>query len=130
MIGERTDTAQESGIQMFKWLQEHTDVEAYYVIDETSEDYAGIQHLDHVLRFGSEEHLHIAPQAQVLMCTHDIENIMPYKAAPGFWGYEDTTKIFLQHGVLGRKMWNIIVSIMNHHLIYLTSQATTRNEMS
>ena len=103
MIGERTDTAQESGIQMFKWLQEHTDVEAYYVIDETSEDYAGIQHLDHVLRFGSEEHLRIAPQAQVLMCTHDIENIMPYKAAPGFWGYEDTTKIFLQHGVLGRK---------------------------
>lgn len=103
MIGERTDTAQESGIQMFKWLQEHTDVEAYYVIDETSEDYAGIQHLDHVLRFGSEDHLRIAPQAQVLMCTHDIENIMPYKAAPGFWGYEDTTKIFLQHGVLGRK---------------------------
>src|SRR5699024_8816098 len=38
LIGERTDTAQDNGIQFFKWLQEHTKIEAYYVIDNTSKD--------------------------------------------------------------------------------------------
>ncbi|GEP83713.1 galactosamine-containing minor teichoic acid biosynthesis protein [Staphylococcus piscifermentans] len=103
MIGERTDTAQESGIQFFEWLQDHADAEVYYVIDGDSEDYQDIKDKNNVLRFGSDEHLKIAAQAKVLMSTHDVENIMPYKAAPDFWGYEDTIKIFLQHGVLGRK---------------------------
>ncbi|CAL29307.1 CDP-glycerol glycerophosphotransferase family protein [Staphylococcus carnosus] len=103
MIGERTDTAQESGIQFFEWLQQHTNADVYYVIDGDSEDYQDIKHMKNILRFGSDEHLKIAAQAKVVMSTHDIENIMPYKAAPEFWGYEDTIKIFLQHGVLGRK---------------------------
>lgn len=103
MVGERTDTAQESGIQFFEWLQQHTDADVYYVIDGDSEDYQDIKHMRNILRFGSDEHLKIAAQAKVVMSTHDIENIMPYKAAPEFWGYEDTIKIFLQHGVLGRK---------------------------
>src|SRR5699024_6278005 len=38
-----------------------------------------------------------------LISTHDLENILPYKTAKNFWGYENSVRIFLQHGVLGRK---------------------------
>lgn len=103
LVGERSNTAQDNGIVLFHWLRENTDVEAYYVIEEDSLDYPPIQHLDNVLVFGSPEHFAVAFRAGVLLCTHDIENILPYKPARGFFGYEHTKRIFLQHGVLGRK---------------------------
>ena len=103
LVGERSNTAQDNGIVLFHWLTENTNVEAYYVIDSDSLDYESIQHMKNVLIFGSPEHFHVAFRAGVLLCTHDIENILPYKPARGFFGYENTKKIFLQHGVLGRK---------------------------
>ncbi len=103
LVGERSNTAQDNGIVLFHWLRENTDIEAYYVIEEDSLDYEPIQHMKNVLVFGSREHFEVAFRAGVLLCTHDIENILPYKPASGFFGYENTKKIFLQHGVLGRK---------------------------
>jgi len=103
LIGERTDTAQDNGIQFFKWLQEHTKIEAYYVIDNTSKDYDRIKHLNNIVVFGSKKHFEVAAKANVLISTHDLENILPYKTARNFWGYENTLRVFLQHGVLGRK---------------------------
>lgn len=103
LVGERSNTAQDNGIVLFHWLRENTDIEAYYVIEEDSLDYEPIQHMKNVLVFGSPEHFEVAFRAGVLLCTHDIENILPYKPARGFFGYENTKKIFLQHGVLGRK---------------------------
>ncbi|ANU22585.1 CDP-glycerol glycerophosphotransferase family protein [Planococcus donghaensis] len=103
LMGERTNTAQDNGIVFFKWLQKHTTIEAYYVIEEDSTDYEHIKHLPNVLIFGSDRHFEIAFKAKVLLGTHDLENILPYKPAKGFFGYEETIKIFLQHGVLGRK---------------------------
>lgn len=103
LIGERTDTAQDNGIVLFKWLRSHTDVEAYYVIDEEASDYQKIKHLDYVITFGSRAHFEVISKAKVLLSTHDLENIVPYKTAAPFWHYKDTTKVFLQHGVLGRK---------------------------
>ncbi|MCM3610378.1 CDP-glycerol glycerophosphotransferase family protein [Planococcus sp. MERTA32b] len=103
LVGERSNTAQDNGIVLFHWLLENTDVEAYYVIEGDSLDYEPIQHLKNVLVFGSPKHFEVAFRAGVLLCTHDIENILPYKPARGFFGYENTKKIFLQHGVLGRK---------------------------
>ena len=103
LIGERSDTAQENGISLFKYLINHDEIDAYYVISEESKDYDRIKHLNNVLIFGSEEHFKVATQAGVLLCTHDFENILPFKPARGFFNYEDTIKVFLQHGVLGRK---------------------------
>ncbi|MBT2571227.1 CDP-glycerol glycerophosphotransferase family protein [Planococcus sp. ISL-110] len=103
LLGERTNTAQDNGIIFFKWLQENTTIESYYVIEEDSSDYEHIKHLQNVLIFGSDKHFEIAFKAKVLLGTHDLENILPYKPAKGFFGYEETVKIFLQHGVLGRK---------------------------
>src|SRR5699024_12436792 len=90
-------------ISLFKYLLNQDEINAYYVISEESKDYDRIKHLDNVLIFGSEEHFKIATQAGVLLCTHDFENILPFKPARGFFNYEDTIKVFLQHGVLGRK---------------------------
>ena len=103
LLGERTNTAQDNGIVLFDWLQENTEIDAYYVIDEESPDYAPLENHPKVLVFGSEKHFEIAIKAKVLLCTHDFENILPYKPARGFFGYEHTIKVFLQHGVLGRK---------------------------
>lgn len=103
LIGERTDTAQDNGIQFFKWLQQYTDIEAYYVIDSESNDYRRIKHLENVVLFGSKRHFEISAKANVLISTHDLENILPYKTARNFWGYENSVRVFLQHGVLGRK---------------------------
>ncbi|GAB3063725.1 CDP-glycerol glycerophosphotransferase family protein [Salinicoccus sesuvii] len=103
LLGERYDTAQDNGYAMFNWLKENTDIEAYYVIEDTAEDYKKIETEKNVLAFGSKAHFDIAFRAGVLLGTHDLENLMPYKTAQGFFHYEDTIKIFLQHGVLGRK---------------------------
>ena len=103
LIGERTDTAQDNGIQFFKWLQENTMIEAYYVIDNVSKDYDRIKYLNNIITFGSKKHFEIAAKANVLISTHDLENILPYKTARNFWGYENCLRVFLQHGVLGRK---------------------------
>jgi CDP-ribitol ribitolphosphotransferase / teichoic acid ribitol-phosphate polymerase len=103
LMGERYDTAQDNGIALFNWLRANTDINAYYVMEEDAEDYERVKDIPNVLRFGSPEHFTIAMKAKVLLGTHDLENILPYKPARGFFHYEDTIKIFLQHGVLGRK---------------------------
>src|SRR5699024_2875398 len=103
LIGERYNTAQDNGIVLFNLLQENTDIEAYYVIEGDSPDYEKIKHNPNVLIFGSQKHFNIAVKAKVLLGTHDLENILPYKPAKGFFHYENTYKVFLQHGVLGRK---------------------------
>lgn len=103
LIGERYNTAQDNGIVFFNWLRENTAVEAYYVIEDNNEDFELIRHNPHVVVFGSQQHFDVALKAKVLLGTHDLENILPYKPAAGFFGYEETYKVFLQHGVLGRK---------------------------
>ncbi|MDR5650338.1 CDP-glycerol glycerophosphotransferase family protein [Staphylococcus nepalensis] len=103
LIGERTDTAQDNGIQFFKWLQKYTNINAYYVIDEDSNDYDNVSNLNNIITFGSKKHFEVSSKANVLISTHDLENILPYKTAKNFWGYENSVRIFLQHGVLGRK---------------------------
>ncbi|GAA3729342.1 CDP-glycerol glycerophosphotransferase family protein [Salinicoccus jeotgali] len=103
LLGERYDTAQDNGYALFKWLKENTDIEPYYVIEDTAQDYQKIKNEKNVLAFGSELHYYVSFKAGVLLGTHDLENLLPYKTARGFFHYEDTIKVFLQHGVLGRK---------------------------
>lgn len=103
LVGERYDTAQDNGYAFYKYLREQTDINAYYTIESGAPDYYKIKSDPHVLVFGSAEHFDIAFKAGVLLGTHDLENLLPYKPARGFFNYEDTVKVFLQHGVLGRK---------------------------
>ena len=103
LVGERYDTAQDNGYAFYQYLKQHTDIKAYYVIEDTAVDYEKISDDPNVLAFGSKEHYQISFKAGVLLGTHDLENLLPYKPARGFFNYEATIKVFLQHGVLGRK---------------------------
>lgn len=103
LVGERYDTAQDNGYAFYKYLRENTDINAYYVIEDTAPDYRSISSDPNVLAFGSNAHYQISFKAGVLLGTHDLENLLPYKPARGFFNYEETIKVFLQHGVLGRK---------------------------
>lgn len=103
LVGERYDTAQDNGYAFYKYLRDHTPIEAYYSIESTAPDYDKIKVDPNVLAFGSKKHFEISFKAGVLLGTHDLENLLPYKPARGFFNYEDTVKVFLQHGVLGRK---------------------------
>lgn len=103
LVGERYNTAQDNGIVFFRWLLKNTSIDAYYVIDENASDYELIKDEENIIVFGSKQHFEIATKAGVLLGTHDLENLLPYKQAKGFFHYENTVKVFLQHGVLGRK---------------------------
>ncbi|QCT74485.1 CDP-glycerol glycerophosphotransferase family protein [Macrococcoides canis] len=126
LIGERKDTAQDNGIVFFQWLMNNTEIKAYYVIDANSKDYENIKDKKNVLTFGSLEHYKIAATAGVLICTHDLENILPYKTNKDFFGYEKTIKVFLQHGVLGRK--NVEYHKWNYELPFNLFNVSSKSE--
>src|SRR5699024_12769671 len=60
LFRSRTDTAQDNGIQFFKWLQKYTNINAYYVIDEDSNDYDNVSNLNNIITFGSKKHFEVS----------------------------------------------------------------------
>src|SRR5699024_6814788 len=103
LIGERPDTAQDTGYHFFKYCREHyPEKNVYYVIDADSDDVHNVEDLANVLYRGSLEHFKKASVAGVLIGSHDLEYILPIKGV-ALRSYKQAKKIFLQHGVLGRK---------------------------
>lgn len=103
LIGERPETAQDTGYHFFKYVRNnHPEIDAYYVIDEDSPDLKNIRGLGNVVYFGTMEHLKLATAATKFIGSHDLEYLLPTKAAD--WpSYQKGKRIFLQHGILGRK---------------------------
>ncbi|MBD8070557.1 CDP-glycerol glycerophosphotransferase family protein [Bacillus sp. PS06] len=103
IIGERPDTAQDTGYHFFKYCREHfPDKPIYYAIDPESRDVKNISSLGNVLYFGTFEHLKMTSLASTFIGSHDLDYFIPFKG-PTLRSYRKATKIFLQHGVLGRK---------------------------
>ncbi|WP_199880694.1 CDP-glycerol glycerophosphotransferase family protein [Bacillus massiliglaciei] len=104
LVGERPDTAQDNGYHFFRYLRKTLpDKEIYYVIDPNSLDKERlIDDSDHVLYIGSEKHIQKSLRASKLIGTHDLEYFLPFKGIQ-IKNYREATKVFLQHGVLGRK---------------------------
>ncbi|PKR77793.1 hypothetical protein CEY16_07630 [Halalkalibacillus sediminis] len=103
LIGERPDTAQDTGYHFFKHLREHhPEIEAYYVIEQDSEDEKNVARFGNVLHLGTDEHINKSLQASAFFCSHDIEYILPFKGKD-MVNYRNGLRVFLQHGVLGRK---------------------------
>lgn len=103
LIGERPDTAQDTGYHFFKYCRENfPEKEVYYVIDPSSKDIRNIEDLGNVILLGSEEHLKIAAITKVFIGSHDIEYFLPAKPFE-LYSYKKGKRVFLQHGVLGRK---------------------------
>ncbi|WP_251172300.1 CDP-glycerol glycerophosphotransferase family protein [Cytobacillus firmus] len=103
LVGERPDTAQDNGYRFFEYCRKkHPDLKIYYCIDPDSPDKRKLLELGQVLEIGSREHIEKSIRASVFIGTHDLDYILPYKGIK-FKNYREGKKIFLQHGVLGRK---------------------------
>ncbi|MCC3648540.1 CDP-glycerol glycerophosphotransferase family protein [Cytobacillus oceanisediminis] len=103
LVGERPDTAQDNGYRFFEYCRKkHPDLNIYYAIDSDSPDKQKLQELGQVLEIGSREHIEKSIRATVFIGTHDLDYILPYKGIK-FKNYREGQKVFLQHGVLGRK---------------------------
>ncbi|WP_146876977.1 CDP-glycerol glycerophosphotransferase family protein, partial [Halolactibacillus alkaliphilus] len=103
LIGERFDTAQDNGYHFFKYCRDnYPNLPIYYVIDTSSKDYNRIRNFGNVVKYGSDKHFNLLLRAKVFIGTHDFENILP---VPGQFldSFQQGIRIFLQHGVLGRK---------------------------
>lgn len=103
LIGERPDTAQDTGYHFFKFCREnYPEKNIYYVITADSPDRKNLQGLDNIITFGSMKHFKLAATADTFIGSHDVEYLLPTKAVD--WpNYQESKRVFLQHGVLGRK---------------------------
>ncbi|MGL5151395.1 MAG: CDP-glycerol glycerophosphotransferase family protein [Clostridium sp.] len=114
LMGERADTAQDNTFHVFKYVyQDRKDINAYYVIDKSSNDIKRLKNMKKIIKFGSLKHT-----LYLLSCKYSINS---YYEKPNMYTkeYKDITKyypefkknkkIFLQHGVIG-------VSRVNHVL--------------
>ncbi|WP_173915589.1 CDP-glycerol glycerophosphotransferase family protein [Halobacillus sp. Marseille-Q1614] len=103
LIGERPDTAQDTGYHFFKYCRENfPDMKVYYAIDSQSGDLENIEYLGNVLHIGTLEHYKISATATAFIGSHDLEYFLPAKAVE-FESFKNGKRVFLQHGVLGRK---------------------------
>ncbi|WP_053348551.1 CDP-glycerol glycerophosphotransferase family protein [Peribacillus butanolivorans] len=103
IVGERPDTAQDNGYQFFRFVRDnYPDIKIYYAIDPKARDKERLDNLDHVLDIGSRKHIEKSLRASKLIGTHDLEYFLPFKGIK-VKNYQKAHKVFLQHGVLGRK---------------------------
>jgi len=103
LIGERPDTAQDTGFHFFKYCREnYPEKRIYYVIKKDSKDMENVKRLGNVIAYGSMKHFKITALATVFIGSHDLEYILPTRESD--WpSYQEGQRVFLQHGVLGRK---------------------------
>ncbi len=103
LIGERPYKAQDNGYWFFRYLREHhPEVDAYYVIAETSPERANVEPLGNVVRFGSRDHIRLTLLADKVIGTHHPDFLYPLRTKE-FDRAVRATKVFLQHGVMGTK---------------------------
>ncbi|SDK14133.1 CDP-glycerol glycerophosphotransferase family protein [Sediminibacillus albus] len=103
LVGERPDTAQDTGYHFFKYCRTHyPDKEVYYVINRDSADRRNIEKFGNVLYNGSSAHLRMTALASAFIGSHDPDYFLPTKGAE-LYSFKKGKRVFLQHGVLGRK---------------------------
>ncbi len=103
LVGELPHRAQESGLQLFRYLREqHREIDAYYVIRDGSPDRRHLDGLDHVLIHGSPEHVEKALQAERIVSTHHPQYLYPTRH-PVFTRRARALRVFLGHGIMGPK---------------------------
>src|SRR5699024_10790532 len=103
LVGERANTAQDTGYHFFKYCREnHPNLDVYYVINSHSKDVKNIEKLGNVIYTGTLKHVRKASLANTFIGSHDLDNILPLKGLE-LDNYVYGRRIFLQHGVLGRK---------------------------
>lgn len=102
-IGERANTAQDTGYTFFKYVREHyPEKQVYYIIDKNSPDLNKVEKLGNVVYFGTEEHVRLIMKANKIISSHHPTYLYPNQTKSLTRSVKGT-KVFIQHGVLGVK---------------------------
>ena len=105
LVGERTDTAQDNGLHLFRHLRSvYPHLEAYYVIDTSSPQYERVRDLGNVVAHSSVRHRLLMLHASVLANAYSVRYLIPRT-----WGVATYTRhlvwrvgalrVYLKHGV-------------------------------
>lgn len=105
LVSERGVDARDNGYCFFKYLRtQHPEIEAYYIIAETSADYHRLlPYKDHVVSYRSMAHYIMIWRANVLISTH-IQGYFPF-AGLGLWvkrnflPYKNKKHVSIKHGI-------------------------------
>ena len=104
LVGERPDTAQDTGIALYRYLrEEHPEIDARYVISADSPDRAALEGDPGLLTFGSREHVEATLAARRrILSSHHTDYLLATRN-PAFQRAVRARRVFLQHGVMGTK---------------------------
>ena len=103
VVGERPETAQDTGIALYEYLRErHPEIDARYVITSDSPDRDRLEGDPGAVVFGSREHVEAMLAARRILASHHSEYLLPVRG-PKFERNVKATRVFLQHGVMGTK---------------------------
>jgi CDP-glycerol glycerophosphotransferase (TagB/SpsB family) len=103
LIGEYTISARDNGMHFYHYmLQNHSEIDVYYVIDPTSSDQEKLDPKN-VVAYGSYFHFELAARAGALVFSHMAEYLIPkLNRITEYRGKQRAYfKAYLQHGVTG-----------------------------
>lgn len=103
LIMDRTDRADDNGEAFFKYMQQHKEVDTYFVIREQCKDFKRLQEIGNVVPLYSEKHFLLTLLAECVIssqCNGFVEN--PFWDNAKYFRdlYHRPHLIFLQHGVI------------------------------
>lgn len=103
LIMDRSKRADDNGEVFFKYMQQHSEVDTYFVLDEQSKDYKRVQTIGKVIPLYSKVHYLLALLADCIIssqCNGYVEN--PFWENAEYFRdiYHRPKLIFLQHGVI------------------------------
>lgn len=103
LVGEMPYKAQDTGLAMFGHLRRnHPEIDAYYVMDSASPEFANVEPLGNVLEHRSPEHIRLSLLAHRVLGSHHLDFLYPLRTSR-FRRAVRAKRIFLQHGVMGTK---------------------------
>lgn len=103
LIMDRCDRADDNGEVFFRYMQQHNEIETFFVIDGQCADYKRLQTVGKVVPLYSEEHYMLTLLADFVIssqCNGYVENPFWEKAEYFRDLYHRPRLIFLQHGVI------------------------------
>jgi CDP-glycerol glycerophosphotransferase len=103
LVGELPYKAQDTGLAMFRHLRRaHPEVDAYYVMDTDSPEYANVAPLGNVVPHRSKEHVRLSLLATRVLGSHHPDFLYPLRTEQ-FRKAVRAARVFLQHGVIAIK---------------------------
>lgn len=102
LICETLTSAQDNGLEMFKYLLEKADpgVRVFYMIGKDSPEIQNLyDYREHVVYYKSAGHIRALAEADVLLHTHSSGYIIPFYTNVTEEWRKQIKKVFLQHGI-------------------------------